>query len=1288
MQNEILEIGVDPRLQIFISSRYDANVLIESAQTGRKTVTVRPNTVHVETLSPIHANSASETIEQKSVFITSDAPIVVYALNTLMRSTDSYAAIPIRHLGTQYYSINRPTDHYAYSRRNPTSRIPRVGEFMVMAVEDGTDVTITPAATTLRMGIAALTPFTVTLNKGDCYLVQARPTRIGRDDLTGSSISSTRPVAVISGHMRTSVPLDSLSTKDHLVEQLTPVSKWGRSYVTAPFAITTRPDVYRIMSSLPNQTITLLTDMGRRTFTLPGVGSWIDTALTEPASWSSADPFFLVQLMPSQVGSQVNYDPAMVIVPAVEQYVDEALFRFPTLEVDTSDRTQIFPHFINLVATRDALASLRIDGRPATSMVPILSSQIVPGTNIHWANVSMQQGTHLISCDSGSFSAVMYGTSRNDSYANLVGISFEPIKKPDVSPPLFTSRIDCGTVTGMVRDTSIDTARLKNVTVVPVQTFNYMWTLSDPIDSAGTIEFSATVRDKWRDAQLVIHSYDDRGNGKEWLYRYDAPLIDVQRDVVIEARRGIEQCAKVVIYNRDSTAVEIKALTRRGNQRIVVTDPARPYTIPPRDSVIVTICATQWDDTTSMAASIDIELPCDLTRTFYVKTRISADVRGDTIDFGDVRLGDTVCGRLAIINVGDKPIDVKQLISTRIDSSFALDTAALNLPRTLAPGDTLWVDVCHVATAVGDHQRIDSVVTSAGATAWLVCRARGVRPEVRTIVIDWGDRRVGSINDTTFTLRNTGDGWCIASMSETTSSPWLSVDAGVLGQGARLQPLDSVLVRASFRPMTRDTLLEDIPVAIDWPRHEPVWVAFRGRAVMPDVGVRDIDFGTIVISTRRDSLVDLIATGYSGGNAPLLVSDVRVVGPDASSFEIPTSLRDAVGSIRPLPSILQDVVSFVPSRLGLHECFIEIDHDAEPVGSIGRSRFRLYGRAIETPRADVVIGVDTRLRVIVCRDEPVSIKLMNLGMAPTRIDSIIVRIGAAAVNVGSADCPFELRPGQTREYGFIHQWEAFASNLVVLTVVDSSGARYSDTVVVEIVPSVASVSASFVDGTGVVAGPAWLGLTAELADFQSVESPIVLRVAVDRYRFVLGDLDSCHATVTVGGATKPFPVFIEQATDTITIRGQTAIAGPWTVSCLLYGTVLWKDPDPDTLVAILEPTSCYGEQISDQVVFGVDPCGSRRRMVTIGSRPGVMVKPLGQPFRDRITLAIESSEQTSGTVWAESLSGEQILVTEHLSLQKGLQHCNFSCSRWSSGLYRLVFKLERGVEVTNIIIVN
>jgi hypothetical protein len=134
--------------------------------------------------------------------------------------------------------------------------------------------------------------------------------------------------------------------------------------------------------------------------------------------------------------------------------------------------------------------------------------------------------------------------------------------------------------------------------------------------------------------------------------------------------------------------------------------------------------------------------------------------------------------------------------------------------------------------------------------------------------------------------------------------------------------------------------------------------------------------------------------------------------------------------------------------------------------------------------------------------------------------------------------------------------------------------------------------------------------------------------------------------------------------------------------------MIWADPDLSQCIGLLEGTPCFRQNLSSPVDYHVDPCGSRLRMVDIGVRPGMNVDPLGQPFDEIVSVRITTTQATSARVWAESLSGQQFPLAEHLSLQKGSQHCNFSCSGLGSGLYRLVISHGYGVEVTNIIIVN
>ena len=65
----------------------------------------------------------------------------------------------------------------------------------------------------------------ITLDSGECFLIQGLEGDVGTNDLTGTLIQSNNPIGVLSGHVRTSVyqgldlPYD---TKDHIIDMLPP----------------------------------------------------------------------------------------------------------------------------------------------------------------------------------------------------------------------------------------------------------------------------------------------------------------------------------------------------------------------------------------------------------------------------------------------------------------------------------------------------------------------------------------------------------------------------------------------------------------------------------------------------------------------------------------------------------------------------------------------------------------------------------------------------------------------------------------------------------------------------------------------------------------------------------------------------------------------------------------------------------------------------------------------------------------------------------------------------------
>jgi hypothetical protein len=104
----------------------------------------------------------------------------------------------------------------------------------IVATENNTTVTVTPKVNTPagKNGLPAMqagVPKDIVLQRYD--YIQVTP---GNNDMTGSAIKSSAPVAVFGGHSCGNVPTTQTGACDHVEEQIFPLETWGRT--TSPRA--------------------------------------------------------------------------------------------------------------------------------------------------------------------------------------------------------------------------------------------------------------------------------------------------------------------------------------------------------------------------------------------------------------------------------------------------------------------------------------------------------------------------------------------------------------------------------------------------------------------------------------------------------------------------------------------------------------------------------------------------------------------------------------------------------------------------------------------------------------------------------------------------------------------------------------------------------------------------------------------------------------------------------------------------------------------------------------------
>jgi gliding motility-associated-like protein len=162
-----------------------------------------------------------ETIEQKGAFIQSSDSIQVFIFSGTGKVVEFANAIPIQSLGSDYM-----VNTYAYGGLNVGRSF---SQFMLLGVEDGTEVDITPSQQS-KLGTLAAT-FTITLNKGETYLYQG-----DRDlDLTGSMIhaKNCKKLIVYSGTRQTGIPsaCNNYISQYPLFEQSAPLNTLGTNFL-------------------------------------------------------------------------------------------------------------------------------------------------------------------------------------------------------------------------------------------------------------------------------------------------------------------------------------------------------------------------------------------------------------------------------------------------------------------------------------------------------------------------------------------------------------------------------------------------------------------------------------------------------------------------------------------------------------------------------------------------------------------------------------------------------------------------------------------------------------------------------------------------------------------------------------------------------------------------------------------------------------------------------------------------------------------------------------------------
>ena len=327
-----------------------------------------------------------DTIEEKALRVTAQAPVSVQVVAGRAGSLDGYTAIPTDFLDRLYRLM-------AWDEG-----IDKGSALTIAGVQFNTQITINPTVST--PGHPAGVPYQVTLNGNQTYHLYAPPPA----DLSGTTLTSSRPFVVYGGHACGQVPDASVDFCDLLVEQMQPTQAWGFEFVTLPFAGRTAGDVIRVYAGTDGTTVNV---NGALVATL-NQGAFYETSRTTAAHIVTNSSTMVAQYAKGcRAEGDPNTcfgDPFMLTVPPTEQWAARFDAVVPLLDAS-------YQHYLGIVAPTSAVGQIRINGQ----LLPVASFSAIPGTSYSGANVLRTPGLHRVT-STQPIAVSVYGFRGSESY--------------------------------------------------------------------------------------------------------------------------------------------------------------------------------------------------------------------------------------------------------------------------------------------------------------------------------------------------------------------------------------------------------------------------------------------------------------------------------------------------------------------------------------------------------------------------------------------------------------------------------------------------------------------------------------------------------------------------------------------------------------------------------------------------------------------------------------------------------------------------------------------------------
>ncbi|XP_069592014.1 IgGFc-binding protein-like [Ranitomeya imitator] len=347
-----------------------------------KTVHVPQDSSNMVTLDETYMIT-EENITSKVIMVTSNVPISVFAFSYVMATTDATTCLPLEDLGRKYFITTPERGGAQFS--------------VVNVVEPEARVDITVSGSITYNGISYKT--------GDSFKLLLRNQQVIQfqsfDDLTGTKVSSSAPVAVIAGS-RCYAGINS--TCDTLMDQLHPVKSWGNIFAVFPFFNHTQ-DVITIVAGSPDTRVTIDSPGGATRHSLQE-GAHVRMTVDKILLINATKPVMVSYLFHETRSPSLKYtyDPFLTTVPP--SLMGKRYYKFVTWSS--------YDNFILIVSQVSSDSEFYLDGKPL-SYYPTTRKEF-NGFIGQQVTLGKTEGHHEIYHETSTFTLYVFGTESFVSY--------------------------------------------------------------------------------------------------------------------------------------------------------------------------------------------------------------------------------------------------------------------------------------------------------------------------------------------------------------------------------------------------------------------------------------------------------------------------------------------------------------------------------------------------------------------------------------------------------------------------------------------------------------------------------------------------------------------------------------------------------------------------------------------------------------------------------------------------------------------------------------------------------